>query len=302
MESIDQIRAFNRAMLRRVGAAEAAFRDEGVSLAAARALLEIDRLGPVPARRLADALGLNEGYLSRLVRGLVRQGLVARRMDRSDRRARVLRLTDAGQTKADRLTAVSRQRVAAWFDAAGPAAAAEVAARLREVDAYLTAAEAEPVALTPLQTGDIGWLIQAHGEAYAASDGFDASFEVCVARIVAEFREGHDPAIERAWIARQGTRRLGSVFCVKGPEPGMAQLRLFYLVRAARGQGLGRRMLETCLGFAKAAGYDRMTLRTHESHAAACALYAAQGFALVSSTPKRSFGRDCVEQVFARAL
>jgi N-acetylglutamate synthase-like GNAT family acetyltransferase len=108
-----------------------------------------------------------------------------------------------------------------------------------------------------------------------------------VARILADFADGHDPACERGWIARAGEDALGSIFCVKGPEPGLAKLRLFFLVPEARGLGLGRRLLDTCMGFAMEAGYRRMTLWTHESHRAACALYAKAGFACVRSDPVR---------------
>ncbi|MDG4647449.1 GNAT family N-acetyltransferase [Roseibacterium sp. SDUM158017] len=141
-----------------------------------------------------------------------------------------------------------------------------------------------------------------HAEAYAEDEGFDASFEPLVARILADFIDAHDPARERGWIARAGNRRLGSIFCVQGPEPDTAKLRLFFLEREARGLGLGRRLLEACLGFARDAGYARMTLWTHESHAAACALYARAGFTCVSSRPVRSFGRDLIEQEWTRDL
>jgi GNAT superfamily N-acetyltransferase len=161
---------------------------------------------------------------------------------------------------------------------------------------------ASDVVLDDLRIGDAGWLIMRHGEAYAADEGFDASFEPLVAHILADFLDGHDPARERGWIARAGERRLGSIFCVKGPEPGLAKLRLFFLEPQARGLGLGQRLLEACMGFAKGAGYRRMTLWTHESHRAACALYAKNGFACVASQPVRSFGVDLVEQAWERDL
>lgn len=161
---------------------------------------------------------------------------------------------------------------------------------------------ASDVVLDGLRVGDIGWLTQRHGELYAREEGFDATFEPLVARILADFAEGHDPSCERGWVARAGEVRLGSIFCVKGPEPGLAKLRLFFLVPEARGLGLGQRMLDTCLGFARQAGYRRMTLWTHESHRAACALYAKAGFACVRSAPVRSFGVDLIEQAWERDL
>jgi GNAT superfamily N-acetyltransferase len=161
---------------------------------------------------------------------------------------------------------------------------------------------ASDVVLDDLRIGDAGWLTMRHGELYAAEEGFDASFEPLVARILADFLDGHDPTRERGWIARAGDRRLGSIFCVAGPGPGLAKLRLFLLEPEARGLGLGQRLLDTCLDFARSAGYARMTLWTHESHRAACALYAKNGFSCVRSEPVHSFGVDLVEQVWERDL
>lgn len=302
MDAIDTIRAFDRVTLARVGRIEKAWRAEGVSLAEARVLVEIERSGPVPARVLGTALGLDEGYLSRLLGRLARRGLVVREVGCSDRRARPVRLSPEGAGLAARLREVSRSGVAAWFDGGPPGAPDRVANLLRAVEAEIAGATTEEVALTPLRTGDIGWLVQQHAEAYARDEGFDATFEPLVARILADFGADHDPTFERGWIARRGERRLGSIFCVKGPEPGVAKLRLFYLVPEARGLGLGRRLLETCLSFARQAGYRKMTLWTHESHRAACALYARSGFALTRSTPVRSFGVDLVEQEWSRDL
>jgi len=164
------------------------------------------------------------------------------------------------------------------------------------------AVSASEVVLEGLRTGDAGWLIQRHAELYAQEAGFDTTFEPLVARILADFLDTHDPARECGWIARAGDRRLGSIFCVQGPVPDAAKLRLFLLEPDARGIGLGQRLLDRCMGFAKAAGYARMALWTHESHRAACALYARNGFACVASRPVHSFGQDLVEQEWARAL
>jgi len=154
----------------------------------------------------------------------------------------------------------------------------------------------EEITLHDLQVGDAGWLIQRHAELYAAEEGFDASFEPLVAGILADYMRNRDPSCERAWIARCGGRRLGSIFCVRGGAPGVAKLRLFLIEPEARGQGLGHRLLDACLAYARNKGYRRMELWTHESHAAACALYAKHGFRLVRSEPVRNFGRDLVEQ------
>jgi len=158
------------------------------------------------------------------------------------------------------------------------------------------------IAFRDLDIGDAGWLIQRHAEYYAEEEGFDASFEPLVAEILLTHMRGRDPACERAWIAHRGAARLGSIFCVTGPEPGWAKLRLFFVEPSARGQGLGQALLDLCLAFARGRGYRRMTLWTHESHRAACALYARNGFDCVSSKPVRNFGCDLVEQMWERAL
>ena len=159
-----------------------------------------------------------------------------------------------------------------------------------------------PVTLRDLEIGDAGWLIEQHAVLYAREEGFDATFEALVAEILAAYIRDHDPAAERAFIAVEDGRRLGSIFCVRSGEPGLAKLRLFLLVPEARGRGLGQRLLDACLGFARQAGYRRLRLWTHESHRAACALYAKNGFRLVESHPVRSFGVDLVEQTWEIGL
>ncbi|MBB95367.1 MAG: GNAT family N-acetyltransferase [Rhodobacteraceae bacterium] len=142
---------------------------------------------------------------------------------------------------------------------------------------------------------DAPWLVDRHQALYAQDEGFDDSFGPLVAGILADFVAEHDPVRERGWIAEAGGQRLGSIFCVRVDDQ-VAKLRLFLLVPEARGRGLGRRLLSTCMGFARDAGYSEMRLWTHESHRAACALYRAAGWELVDSTPVHSFGVDLVEQ------
>jgi len=158
------------------------------------------------------------------------------------------------------------------------------------------------VTFRDLEPGDAGWLIERHAVLYTRDEGFDATFEALVAEILAAYIRRHDPATERAFIAVEDGRRLGSVFCVQSGEPGVAKLRLFLLIPEARGRGLGQRLLVACLGFAREAGYDRLRVWTHESHEAACALYARNGFELIASCPVRSFGVDLVEQTWEIGL
>ncbi len=159
----------------------------------------------------------------------------------------------------------------------------------------------QDIILDTLKIGDAGWLIQQHAELYAAEEGFDHSFEPLVAEILADFIRHHDPTCERAWIARRGTQRLGSIFCVRLDET-TAKLRLFLLVPEARGTGLGKRLLSQCIDYARATGYRQMQLWTHESHRSACALYQSHGFELVDSHPVHSFGVDLIEQTWRLTL
>lgn len=151
------------------------------------------------------------------------------------------------------------------------------------------------IALRQFQPSDAAWLVAEHGRHYAQSDGFDDSFAPLVQSILDGFVKDHDPACERGWIAMRGSERMGSIFCCQADAKN-AKLRLFYLVEAARGQGIGQQLLDQCMRFASGAGYAGMTLATHESHRAACRLYARAGWQLASSQPVRSFGQDLVEQ------
>lgn len=153
------------------------------------------------------------------------------------------------------------------------------------------------VILRGLQPGDGGWVVSRHGALYAAEEGYDATFEALVAEIVAGFLRRHDPSCEAGWIADRAGDRLGSIFVVR-EAADVAKLRLFLLEPQARGTGLARRMLDSAMGFARAAGYGRMRLWTHESHVAAGRLYARAGFHLVSSTPGHAFGQPVVDQIW----
>jgi GNAT superfamily N-acetyltransferase len=151
------------------------------------------------------------------------------------------------------------------------------------------------------QPGDLGWVVMAHGELYASEFGWDTSFEALVARIVADYAAGHDDAREAAWIAERDGRRAGCVFCVAADEP-TAQLRILLVDPGARGHGIGARLVDECLGFARAAGYKRMRLWTNHPLAAARRIYLSRGFTLVEEEPHRSFGADLIGQVYELEL
>ncbi|HEX3650448.1 MAG TPA: GNAT family N-acetyltransferase [Pseudonocardiaceae bacterium] len=150
--------------------------------------------------------------------------------------------------------------------------------------------------------GDLGWVVMAHGEIYAAEFGWDTGFEALVAGIVADFAAKHDPAIEAGWIAELDGRRVGCVFCVRGADDGTATLRILLVDPAARGHRLGGRLVDECVAFARRVGYRRMTLWTNDPLVAARHIYLDRGFRLVSEDPHHSFGVDLVGQVYELAL
>ena len=151
------------------------------------------------------------------------------------------------------------------------------------------------------EPGDLGWVVQAHGELYAREYGWDGSFEALVARIVADFAADHDAAREAAWLAELDGQRVGCVFCVR-EEDETARLRIVLVDPKARGQGLGSRLVDTCLEFARAAGYRRMVLWTNHPLTSARAIYLAAGFELVAEEPHHSYGVDLIGQTYARTL
>ncbi len=153
----------------------------------------------------------------------------------------------------------------------------------------------EKLKIRPFRPDDAPWLVERHGVHYSRDEGFDETFAPLVASILDEFAANHDPEFEKGWIAEVSNQRVGSIFCVR-LTPEIAKLRLYFLVPEARGHGLGKKLLETCMGFARDAGFRKMVLWTHESHKAACALYRASGWKLTDSKPVHSFGVDLVEQ------
>ncbi|MFW8634351.1 GNAT family N-acetyltransferase [Cribrihabitans pelagius] len=157
------------------------------------------------------------------------------------------------------------------------------------------------VSLRRFVPSDLQWVVARHQDLYAREAGFDASFGVLVAEILQRFCASHDPACERGWVAVSGAERLGTIFCVK-ESPETARLRLFLLTPKARGQGLGKRLLRECVGFARSAGYGAMVLHTHESHRSAQALYQAFGWQMTGTRPVRNYGQDLVEQTWRLEL
>lgn len=318
------VRRFNRFYTRRIGALGEGHLHSPFSLAEVRVLYELaHRMDDGPAGAAAGptaaeigrALGLDAGYLSRMLGGFARRGLVERAASARDGRQHYLRLTEAGRATFAELDARARDDVTALLAPVDEGGQRQLLEALRTVEAVLGAgpapatAPAEPVGATPPfvlrapRPGDLGWVVARHGALYDAEYGWDVRFEALVARIVADFGDGRDPARERCWIAEQGGERVGSVFLVRHPErPGVAKLRLLLVEPSARGLGVGRALVEACAEFARAAGYHTITLWTNSVLLAARRIYAAAGYRLVSEQPHHSFGRDLVAEVWELAL
>lgn len=302
MDAVDRIRAFNRIWTRSIGVLEASYLGSGLGVAEARMLHELGGPTPVRARDLARGLRLDEAQVSRALARFQRLGWLER-VAAPDRRARELALTALGRARLAALQEASRKAIAGLLQDLAPEPRVALDHALAQALAALEPAE---ISLDALQPGDAGWVISRHAALYASEEGYDSGFEALVARILADFLIAHDPAKERGWIARRadGTetgQRLGSIFIVNDGG-GTARLRLFLLEPKARGTGLAQRMLETALTYARTAGYQRMVLWTHESLTAAGRIYARNGFTLKKAEPSHAFGRDIVDQTWARDL
>lgn len=296
MGNIDKIRAFNRFYTRKIGLVGRNYVSGAMGLSEMRVLFELNQPSPPTARHLAVFLSLDEGYLSRILAKFTKNGWLSRCADPGDRRVSRLALTEQGREQAERFLLEANAGIAKMLAPVNLAGTEQVVRAMEKVEAILSS-DTEPATIRNLRPGDSGWLIQQHAELYHKDEGFDVEFEALVADILAEFIRNHDPACERAFIAEQRGERLGSVFCVR-QSAEVAKLRLFILVPEARGQGLGQRLIDECLTYARGKDYKRMTLWTHKSQTAACALYAKNGFHIASEELVHVYGADRISQIW----
>lgn len=293
--TVAAVRRFSRFYTARIGLVGRRLYDSDLGLAEARVLFELAARPTPLARDLARDTGIDPGQLSRILAVFARRGWLERSAATSDRRRKPLALTPAGRVAFARIDEASHQGVAALLAPLAPGARARLATALETAEELLGGEPAAPVALRPHEPGDIGWIVSRHGALYAQEYGWDQSFEALVAEIAGNFLKSHDPARERCFIAARVAERLGSAMVVRQSD-GVAKLRLVLVEPAARGSGLGRRLVGEAIAFARIAGYRRMTLWTNDILQAARAIYVGYGFRLVAEERHRSFGHDLVGQ------
>jgi DNA-binding MarR family transcriptional regulator/GNAT superfamily N-acetyltransferase len=294
------VRAFNRFYTRRIGVLGDGLLRTPHSLTEARVLYELGQREVMDVADLRRELAIDAGYLSRLLARLQEQGLVDRERSPSDARRHRVRLTDDGAAAASDLDRRSAEEIGALLEGVGDEARRRLVAAMGVVRNVLDEApRPEAFVLRAPRPGDYGWIVHRHGVRYAEEYGWDESFEALVARIVADYAEDHRR--EAAWIAEVDGEPAGCVLCVRRDDD-TAQLRLLLVHPRARGRGIGGRLIEECLRFAKRAGYARITLWTNDVLHEARRLYERAGFELLESAPHHSFGHDLVEQTWARDL
>jgi DNA-binding MarR family transcriptional regulator/predicted GNAT family acetyltransferase len=297
---VSAIRGFSRFYTRVIGLLNEGLSGSRFSLTEARVLYELANGGPVTAAALSRALGLDPGYLSRILQEFERDGLLLRAMSETDRRASTLSLTQAGHAAFAPLNDASRAEVAALLKPLPDPAQADVVDAMGRVQRLFGDAARDWTLRGP-RSGDIGWVVARHGALYAEEYGFDARFEALVANVAGAFLADHDPTRERCWIAARGEINLGSVFLVRESDD-LCRLRLLIVEPSARGMGVGKRLVAACIDFARAAGYRRMTLWTNDVLLAARGIYQAAGFRLVASKPHALFGPPMVGEDWERDL
>lgn len=288
---VDAVRRFNRFYTRRVGALRAGLLGSAYPLPEARLVYEIGQRRQCSAGELAADLDLDAGYLSRLLAGLRRRGLLQAKPSPQDARRSLLSLTGKGRRSFAQLDTRSREEVAGMLGALAGGERERLVGAMKTVESLLEkkAPARDAISLRAHRPGDIGWVVSRHGAVYAAEYGWDERFEALVAGIAARFIQQLEPQRERCWIAEMGGEPVGCVFLVKEKNT-VAKLRLLLVEPRARGTGLGRRLVRECIDFARSAGYRKLVLWTQSNLAAARGIYKSEGFRLAKTEKHASFG------------
>lgn len=294
---IEVVRRFNRFFTRRIGVLREGLLDSPYSLTEARILFEISHHGEATASNVARELGLDSGYLSRILARFEQRGLIRKVRSEADGRQRLLVLTNEGEDAFSMLDSRSRKEIAGMLGELSEEDQRRLLEAMRTVEGVLgeDLGSSGSFLLRVHEPGDMGWVVHRHGVLYAQEYGWDERFEALVARIVADFVDGYDPAKERCWISELGGEIAGCVFVVQETDT-VARLRLLLVEPKARGLGLGARLVEECIRFARSRGYEKLTLWTNSVLDAARHIYEEHGFELVEEEEHHSFGHDLVGQ------
>jgi DNA-binding MarR family transcriptional regulator/GNAT superfamily N-acetyltransferase len=300
-DRIATVRRFNRFYTRQLGVLRKTFLDSPYSLGEARVLYEIASRESPTATDIGRALDLDAGYLSRTLRNFERRGLVARKTSPADARQSRLVLTGRGRQAFAPLQQRNQKQVREMLGRLSPAEQARLVAAMTTIESLIekqsggAAAPAGAYILRAPKPGDFGWIVKRNAEVYAEEYGWIAPFEGVCAQIVADFVNKHDPERERCWIAEMDGENVGSIMLAKETE-SVARIRLLLLDPRARGLGLGARLVDECVQFARRAGYKKITLWTHSVLAAARHIYEKSGFKLTRTERHRSWGRPVVSE------
>jgi len=301
-QRIAAVRRFNRFYTRQIGVLRRNYLDSPYSLGEMRVLYELAQANKLGGARTASdigrALDLDAGYLSRVLRNFEKRGLITRKTSADDARASHLALTARGQKLFAPFEKRSQQQVGGMLRKLSAGEQARLVGAMTTIEGLLGggAAPVRAYTLRPPKPGDLGWIVTRHAQLYKEEYGWGAPFEGLCAQIVADFDNNFDPTMERAWIAEMNGENVGCVFLVKDDEPGVARIRLLLVDPKARGLGLGARLVDECVKFARKAGYRKITLWTHSILTAARHIYEKAGFTLTRSERRKSWGKDVVAE------
>jgi DNA-binding MarR family transcriptional regulator/GNAT superfamily N-acetyltransferase len=295
---VDAIRGFNRFYTRKIGVVDGTA-SSPFSLAEARVLYELAHHERPTATDIRKELGLDAGYMSRILREFERRKLVKRERSKTDEREKFLFLTSKGRKAFAPLDARSNRDVAAMLEELSPAAQKELVDSAQTMRRLLgDKADAKvPYLLRQHEPGDLGWIVYRQAILYTQEYGWDGTYEALAAEIVAHFIKNYDPKRERCWIAERDGARVGGVFVAKASEE-IAKLRLLHVEAEARGLGIGKRLVEECVRFARQAGYHKITLWTQSNLHAARHIYGQVGFRVVHQEQHHSFGKDLTAETW----
>jgi DNA-binding MarR family transcriptional regulator/GNAT superfamily N-acetyltransferase len=300
----EAVREFNRFYTRRIGVLGDAHLGSDFSLTEVRVLYELAHRSQPTAAEIADALSLDRGYLSRVLRSFRRRGLVASAPHRDDGRSTLLGLTPAGRRAFAPLDRQARQLMGGLLESLSDGQQRRVLEAMRTIRAALDkapTADSHPFTLRSHRAGDMGWVVQRHGELYALEYGWDERFEAIVARVVADFVDNFDPSRERCWIAERAGERVGSIFIVAKSKT-VAKLRLLLVEPTARGLGIGERLVDEVIAFARTVGYKKIVLWTQSDLTSARRIYDAKGFTLVAEEGHELFGSNLTAETWELRL